>query len=144
MDQLRRVDLKTFPVWEFASDEESTEGRDETWVRPVQTEHVPDTAYSLSVAATLTTPEGVAYAGIVGVNTADGFETVHAAVLTEDNYVFIPWPGMAGASKFAQDAAKELRLRSEQLFPLAFRLVVTIQGESLPREGVYQYANSDA
>jgi hypothetical protein len=144
IDQLRPIDLKTFPVWEFASDEEDNEDQDETWVRPVRTRQVPGDAYSLSVAASLTTPSGIEYPGIVGVSTAEGFEAVHAAVLTEDNYVFIPWPGMAGASKLARGAAKELRLRTKDLFPLAYRLVVLIEGESSPREGVYQYATSDA
>jgi hypothetical protein len=143
IDQLRPADLEAFPVWEFV-DEEDEEGQDETWVRPVRAKQVPADSYSLSIAATLTTPKGVEYRGIVGVNTAEGFEVVHAAVLTEDNYVFIPWPGMAGAAKQARNAAKELGVRASELFPLAYRLAIPCAGEGSLREGVYRYASSAA
>jgi hypothetical protein len=144
VDQLRPVDLKTYPVWEFASDEEGEEGQDETWVRPLRTRQIPANAYSLSVSARLRTPSGTEYQGIVSVNTAEGFEAVHAAVLTEDNYVFIPWPGMAGASKFARSAARHLGLKAKGLFPLAYCLAVPVEGEGAVREGVYRYGASDA
>jgi hypothetical protein len=144
VDQLRQIDLETFPIWEFASDEEDEEGHDETWVRPLRAKQIPGDAYSLSVAARLTSPSGVVYQGIVGVSTAEGFEAVHAAIVTEDDYFFIPWPGMAGASKMARDTAKELGLEAFELFPLAYRLAVPIKGENAQREGVYAYGSSDA
>jgi hypothetical protein len=78
------------------------------------------------------------------VSTAEGFEAVHAAVLTNGNYVFIPWPGMAGASRMARDAAKELRSSANDLFPLSYRLAVPVEGEATLREGVYSHDRSDA
>lgn len=45
-------DLETFPVWEFAMDEENIPGRDETWVRPIDTATIPEGLSSISVAAT--------------------------------------------------------------------------------------------
>ena len=143
IDQLRIADLEAFPIWEFATDEEETEGQDETWVRPVKAKRIPVDAYSLSVFAKFTTPSGVELRGIVGVNTAEGYEAVHAAVLTEENYIFIPWPGMAGAQKLARDAAKELGLKAKNLFPLFYRLAVLIDHEGNPREGAYRYEKSD-
>jgi len=144
IDQLRIVDVETFPVWEFTSDEEGHNDRDETWVRPVQVRHISSNAYSLSVFASFTAPSGVEYKGIVGVSTAEGFEPLHAAVLTEENYFFIPWPGMASAPKFARDTAKDLGLKPKDLFPLAYRLAVPVEGETLLREGVYMYGKNDA
>ena len=144
IDQLRPNDLKTFPVWEFASDKEGEEGQDETWVRPLRVKQVPANAYSLSVAAVLRAADGAEYEGVISVNTAEGFEAVHAAVLTEDNYVFIPWPGKDDAAKSARSAAKELGVRAKDLFPLAYRLVVPLEGESSLREGVYSYERGDA
>ena len=144
IDQLRPTDLQAFHVWEFASDEEGEDGQDETWVRPLAEKEVPRDAYSLSVAARLTTSTGVEYQGIVGVNTAEGYEAIHAAVLTDSAYVFIPWPSMAGASKLARGAAKELGLKAKELFPLTYRLVIPVKGEVEPREGVYRYESSDA
>ncbi|WP_143006568.1 hypothetical protein [Aquimonas voraii] len=144
IDQLRPIDLETYPVWEFASDEEGDEDRDETWVRPVRVKQVPGNAYSLSVSAYLRTPSGAEYKGIVGVSTAEGFEAVHAAVITEGSYVFIPWPGMSGASKLAKEAAKELGQKANDLFPLTYCLAVLVTGETKLREGVYSYAKSAA
>jgi len=36
IDSLTVTDLRTFPVWEWASDEETNDDQDETWVRPVR------------------------------------------------------------------------------------------------------------
>ncbi len=41
IDKLTISDFSTFPGWEFDIDEEGTEGRDETWVRPLDTQVVP-------------------------------------------------------------------------------------------------------
>lgn len=144
VDQLKPIDLTTYPVWEFASDEEGEEEQDETWVRPMSTRQIPANAYSLSVSACLRTANGTEYQGVVSVNTAEGFEAVHAAVLTEDAYIFIPWPGMAGAAELARSAATELGLEANDLFPLTYRLAVPVEGEATPREGVYRYDASGA
>jgi hypothetical protein len=144
IDELRIADVEAFPVWEFATDEEGNEGQDETWVRPLWGKQIPADAYSLSVLASFTAPTGAKYKGIVGVSTAEGFEAVHAAVLTDSNYVFVPWPGMAGASEMARDAARELRSSANDLFPLSYRLAVPVEGEATLREGVYSYGGSNA
>lgn len=144
IDALRLSDVEAFPIWEFATDEEENEGQDETWVRPIRLKKIPADAYSLSVSASFTSPTGAKYRGIVGVNTAEGFEVVHAAVLTEESYVFVPWPGMAGASQMARDAAEELGIEAKDLFPLSFRLGVPIEGELSLREGCYSYDSNDA
>jgi hypothetical protein len=144
VDQLRPNDLATYPVWEFASDEEGENDQNETWVRPMRTRQIPADAYSLSVAAKLMAPNGTEYQGIVSVNTADGFEAVHAAILTEDDYVFIPWPSMDGDLELAQDAARELGLKSTDLFPLAYCLAVPVEGEGELRKGEYRYGAGDA
>jgi hypothetical protein len=144
VDRLRVVDLEAYPIWEFATDEEDDEDKDETWVRPVKAKGIRLDAYSLSVFAKFTTPSGVELKGIVGVNTAEVFEAVHAAVVTEDDYIFIPWPSMPGAHRLARDAAKELGLKAEDLFPLTYRLAALVDGEADLREGVYSYEKSDA
>src|SRR2546421_7494357 len=70
IDHLTTSDLSTFPVWEFALDEEGIEGRDETWVRPLNTQIVPKGQYSLTVAADFKAACGRTYSGFVGVTTA--------------------------------------------------------------------------
>ena len=51
IDQLTPEDLEAFPIWEFATDEEEDDERDETWVRPVDAAFIEPDQYSLSVAA---------------------------------------------------------------------------------------------
>ncbi len=44
--KLCRKDFDTFPIWQYADDEEGQEGMDETWVRPVDSASVPRRSYS--------------------------------------------------------------------------------------------------
>jgi hypothetical protein len=144
LDKLSLADISAFPIWEFATDEEGAAGQDETWVRPQAAQEVPLDAYSLSVAAEFEAPTGATFHGIVGVNTSSGYEAVHAAVVTDNDYVFIPWPGYDGAPESMRLAAKQLGLKQSELFPLKYRLAARVQGEAEPREGVYSYAPNDA
>ena len=143
IDKLSVADFSAFPIWEFATNVEDVTGQDETWVRPLPAQVVPLDSYSLSVAAKFETPTGVRFQGIVGVNTFSGYEAVHAALLTDGEYVFIPWPGYDDAPKSARRAASCLGLSVTELFPLKYRLSVVVQGESEPRMGVYSYAATD-
>jgi hypothetical protein len=135
-------DIKAFPVWEFATDEEAAEGRDETWIRPVKCKSIPSDAYSLSVGARFETPSGQVLHGIVTVTTAGEFETVHAAILASGDYIFIPWPGYHAAEQSAAAAARQLSLSPSELFPLRFTLGLPLEGESAPRSGTYAYEDA--
>lgn len=136
---LTLADLEAFPIWEFATDEEGHPGRDETWVRPLKASLIPLNSYSLSVRAQFQTPTGNLFHGFVSVNTAGEFETVHGAILASSDYVFIPWPGYDGATQSAAEAAAQLSLTVQDLFPLRFRLALPLEGESTPRNGTYTY-----
>jgi hypothetical protein len=139
ISSLTQADIEDFPVWEFATDEEDVEGRDETWVRPLKCKAIPKKAYSLSVGAEFQTPSGQALHGIVTVDTFGEVETVHAAILTSDDYVFVPWPGFHAAQQCATAAAQQLSLAVPELFPLRFTLILPIEGEAAPRSGIYAY-----
>lgn len=142
IDRLRPADLAAFPIWAFIDEEELQEGRDETWVRPLADQCVPLESYSLSVAARFTSRSGRRFEGIVGVHTANGFATLHAALVTDKAYVFIPWPGMADAPAIAAVAANRLGLVMAELVPLTYQLAVPIQGETALREGVFAYPST--
>lgn len=144
IDKLSLADIAAFPIWEFADDEEGIAGQDETWVRPLIARQVPPDAYSLSVAAMFEAPTGATFRGIVGINTSGGYEAVHAAIVTSNDYVFIPWPGYVDAPKSVLLAAKLLGLKKAELFPLKYRLAVRVEGETEPRTGIYSYAATDA
>ena len=137
IDQLRPEDLKAFPIWEFANDEEHLEGRDETWVRPVRAKVVPADSYSLSVAATFTLACERELPGLVGVSTADGIELGHAALLTPKDYVFVPSADYWNAKVEYRKAAASLGLRVQEVLPLRFTLAVVIEGEVAVRSGQY-------
>lgn len=139
IDQLRTADLEAFPIWEFATDEEETPGRDETWVRPLKAKIVPADAVSLSVAAEFRSACGAEFRGIVGVTTLGGLDIGHAAIVTDAEYVFIPWPNYRDARESCAHAAQQLGLTQEQLFPLRYQLLVPIQGFDQPVEGTYAY-----
>jgi hypothetical protein len=65
--ELRPADYETFPVWEFALDEETLEGQNECTVRPVSPIVWPD-VFDRIVAATMTSPQGDCYPGALAAN----------------------------------------------------------------------------
>jgi hypothetical protein len=142
VDKLRLTDITHYPVWEFATDEEGTPGQDETWVRPVATKVVPANAFSLSVAASFKTASGQELSGIVGVSTFGSLEVTHAAVITEHDYIFIPWPGYDGALRSCQKAAHDLGIPQSSLFPLQYELLVPVEGVHGKVRGEYAYSDA--
>jgi hypothetical protein len=65
--ELRLADYETFPVWEFALDEEGVEGQTECTVRPVSPIVWPE-AFDRIIAATMTSPQGDCYHGALAAN----------------------------------------------------------------------------
>jgi hypothetical protein len=138
IDQITVADLVDFPIWEFCLDEEGVEGMDETWVRPLAAAAVPNGAYSLSVAAAFETASGLRVNGLIGVTTAEGeVEIAYPVLLFDGKYLFVP------SQHDMQIDAEDEKLRQavvdalgqSPVFPLRYRLSVTIQGEAWHREG---------
>ena len=130
-------DLRSFPIWEFASDEKTIDGRDETCVRPVDAMSIDrDRPASLSVAADFETASGRQLAGLVGLAVAiwdDGsVESSNAVVITDRKYVFA-WPARGSERG---EVASEFGLSEEEFFPLAYQVRVLVLGESTRRAGV--------
>ena len=134
IDQITVADLVDFPIWEFCLDEEGVEGMDETWVRPLAAAAVPNGAYSLSVAAEFETASGLRVNGLIGVTTIAGeVEIAYPVLLFDGKYLFVP---------SQHDIDEELRravvdaLGPSPVFPLRYRLSVSIEGEASHREGI--------
>jgi hypothetical protein len=134
VEELRPEDLETFPIWEYATDEEAA--LDETYVRPLfELRAIPRDAYNLSVAATFRLNSGAEHFGIVDVTTANGAveilpgfifvngRVVHMPTLPEDTYIRQLLPKSIGAP-------------IENILPAQYRVLVKIEGESVLREGV--------
>ena len=71
VNRLTFEDFRAFPIWEYTDDEEGVEGQDETWVRPVASQVVPERSYT-HVAAVLSTSRGRELTGFVTVSTLEG------------------------------------------------------------------------
>ena len=139
IDQITVADLVDFPIWEFCLDEEGVEGMDETWVRPLAAAAVPNGAYSLSVAAVFETASGLRVNGSMGVTTAeDEVEIAYPVLLVDGKYLFVP---SQHAAQIDEDDEKLRQavvdaLGPSPVFPLRYRLSVTIEGEASHREGI--------
>ncbi len=133
IDQLTAEDLKAFPVWEFATDEEEVEGRDETWVRPVNVGRIANDAWSLSVASDFVAPNGSRFEGIMEVTTAVPSPFPAASLIVGGSYLYIDG---APGSRERRTLARKLGGTEAELFPLRFTLRVLVEGESTHRTGV--------
>jgi len=145
VDDLTVEDFLAYPIWEFALDEEGIEGRDETWVRPVDSKQVPKGEYSQLVGSEFVTAGGENLHGFMVVSTCDGVE-VQAGSLVGDGY-YLPLPQMSEENA-RKDAPWEVRARHElekalggrglRVFPLSYTLRAAIQGETVARSGVVE------
>jgi hypothetical protein len=131
IDELLPSDLVAFPIWEFASDEEDMEGRDETWVRPVDARVVRKGLWSLSVAAEYCTRAGARIPGFIGVSTAEGVDIDGAVLLPKGKYVCVDVNSPASR----RATAKALGMSVKDVFPLTFTLHVPIGRERVFRTG---------
>lgn len=83
-------DFSSFPVWEFAIDEEGEPGQDETWVRPVDCRVIGRGAYVI-VASDFSTRAGRPLEGFMTVSTTDKeVEVGGGAVIGRAGYRVIP------------------------------------------------------
>ena len=146
VNELTVEDLLTFPVWEFATDEEGVEGQDETWVCPVRCSQVPLGAYSQLVATDFTTAGGVQLQGFMTVTTADGIEVTPGSVIGEGVYRVLPdmsdgqarEEGLSWAVKSRKEVVEALGGSAASVFPMGYKLRVGIRGEKTVRSGVVE------
>lgn len=145
VDRMTLSDLETFPIWEYALDEEDAPGQDERTIRPLPIRVVPKGRGSLHVAAEFTSPAGRIYRGFAGVSTLDGkVEILDAVVLVRRRYLPLPTLSRARAvrrkalwqNELRDQALRALRVKETDLFPLRCVLKVPIRGEAVPRRGV--------
>lgn len=130
---LQADDLEAYPIWEFCLDEEEeeVEGRDETWIKPLNATEIPKEAYALSVAAILTTANGAEFKGFVAVDTVEGFDVSGFA---------LPFPRYCFVTASASDAEKAAFARivgatSTSPFPVHYRVCAMVEGEQTLRTG---------
>ena len=140
VQEISLEDLQTFPIWEFALDEEGEDGQDETWIQPVATESVPSGSYSQIVAASFSPCAFTrVFLGFMIVTTARGqFEAQAGAVVTADDYFFIPSSQPPSSEAEREAFARALGVAPAQMFPLAFELLAPLSGEAQSRRGTIE------
>ena len=126
--QLELSDFAAYPVWESALDEEGVEGRDESWVRPVDTRAVPRESNTL-VSATFQDRRGRVFAGYVDVWTWHvEFRIWSGAIIENGRCLF--FSESPPCYQMTKDALMEgLGLTESELSPLAFTLKVPVEGK---------------
>lgn len=142
--KLTAGDLREFPIWEYAIDEEGDGKQDETWVRPVSCHFVSKNAYSQIVASDFSTVQGRRLQGFMEVTTANGIvEISPGAVVGRIGYRCLPCLSLKLAIKRKAPWDVELRnrflaalrLAETQVYPLFFSLRAPIRGEKTVRTG---------
>lgn len=143
--KLTASDLRAFPVWEYAIDEEGDGEQDETWVRPVACGFVRRDEYSQIVATDFTTSAGRKLQGFMDVTTAKGpVEITPGVVVGSVGYIVLPTLSrkLAVARKYDWSLRDRDRLchalaqPEAEVFPLRYSLRVLVRGEEAARVGV--------
>ena len=135
VDEITAEDLRCFPIWEYALDEEGDPDQDETWIKPASADAVPSGAYSQIVAASFTVDSSTSLTGFMIVTTAEQPVALSpGAIVTDGGYRFIPSSPMSGYEERREALARNLGVT----FPLAYRLCVAIAGEQAPRHGIIE------
>jgi hypothetical protein len=133
---LNSADFAAFPIWEYADDEEATTGRDETWVRPVDSAIIPRRSYT-HAAADFTTASGQQLSGCVTVSTLDAKpEVCQGAIFHDKKTLFVSNTEAFGFQESRDELLQALGLAEKQVFPLRFRLRVQLTGKAEPLVGV--------
>ncbi len=136
VNRLTLADFRAYPVWEYANDEETLSGRDETWVRPLNVSVVPRRSYT-HVAAEFTTPCGKKYLGSVTVSTLDGTpEVCQGAIRHGRSWLFVSNPENFCFEESRRELIQSLGLSEKEMFPLEFRLQIPVAGHPEYHGGV--------
>jgi hypothetical protein len=126
--ELTPGDFVAFPIWEYALDEETLPGRDETWVRPVDAKVIEMGLCSLQVATDFRAASGRIFLGFSNVNTWERGIEVEAVVLLAEGH-YMPLYRL-------DEILDAFGMTEAELFPLSYVLRVPIDGEAVPREGI--------
>ena len=136
-------ELRQYPIWEFALDQEAVEGQDETWIRPVKRKTVPKNAHSQIVATQFTTHAGKELHGFMVVTTVGGHVEIQPGAV-----FWMGYRSLSGGSKERvaktrpksstkdrNELARVLAVGEGEVFPMCYRLKVAVSGEKTLRQG---------
>jgi hypothetical protein len=129
-------DLISYPLWEFASDEESIEGQDETTIRPIASGTPAALGFGVIAAANFELADGTRLIGYVNASpeAADDISAMQPVVVCDRGQVGF-WFGALkpNSTEIAENLSKFGRTM-ESVFPIKFSsrqgvLETIVQGE---------------
>jgi hypothetical protein len=130
--QLTPQDFIAFPVWEYDVDAEAEDGRDETWVRPVQSYPVSDLANRV-IGTLVTLNNGCRMAASLG-NIDSSSEAATREFLTLSLWFREDWIDLARYfdvdydTRGPQAFSKQLDLKIDEVFPILYDISQHAQG----------------
>ena len=126
---LKSADLEKYPVWEFALDEEGTEGQDEATVRPKPgVTEISDFTGQLVVRAEFIAADGTAFIGAITPNKTMDLGYIHPVIIAQDKQIMFWHGAMKPKPSDLEASYKILRKTPKQLFPLKFRSLISLKG----------------
>jgi hypothetical protein len=132
--ELTLEDVRKFPVWEFALDEEGEEGQDEATVRPCEVSVPLDTSDGMFIVrAVFTLVDGTQMHGYLTppVQGDDGLGTLQPVIITERGQVLF-WHGVIApdVQSLSQSYAR-LGRDAARVFPIQVVSDVELAGASI-------------
>ena len=128
INELTNADLAECQVWEFAMDEESVEGQDETTVRPLlDTKQVSDLYGQIMVKASFKAADGTIFEGLITATDDKDISGSHPVIIYKNQHITF-WQGaMTPDPKELQRAYKALKKTKEQLFPISYQSLIPVK-----------------
>ena len=133
IDELSANDLRIYPIWEYAMDDE--EEHDETYIRPVVASVVPQELNVVYHAACdVTAATGKSYVAFMSICNGELHDEAPVIVGNSGEY----WPlDPPYTRQFAKKLEKFFGVAYNSLFPMQWRLRVPVTGEQKAWSGTY-------
>jgi hypothetical protein len=134
--ELTIEDLRLFPVWEFALDEEAKEGQNESTVRPYRkTFPLNPVSGSYVIKADFILADGTRKIGFLSSSShgATNISAVQPTIVTEHGHVVLWYGGFAPGDHVLAEYYRRLEKNTEDVFPISYATCIKMIGE--PIEG---------
>jgi len=129
--ELSAADLESFPIWEFALDEEGNEGQDEATVRPFDADFPFDPSDGMFVVkATFQLADGTRLPGYLTppLEGEPSIDAIQPVIVTKRGQV-MPWLGaVAVAPDVLHSAYDKLERTAAAVFPVRYSAVIELVG----------------
>lgn len=133
VEDLNVVDLEKFPVWVFGADD-GGEDEDETWVKPLPHDDVPESGEAICVAAAARLACGLVYPAVVFAGSLEEMDVNAVALLTAEGRVLFC---RGDSPKETGRNLLRLGLTRDQVFPLEYAMRAQIATSDLDAMGVF-------